>query len=121
LDFSGKLLKRLWYEVHIHAHASNVLTASTQKELSLPVSQALALFAKIVQKVSKKLTEIQKAAIIADMPVPPSSAENEDTAMATWKPIETNLDTELNEAGDEVENAFRERQREIIDSLDISK
>lgn len=38
-----------------------------------------------------------------------------------WKPVETTVEDELNEAGDEATKALREKQREMIDSLDLNK
>jgi hypothetical protein len=106
-----------------------------QKELSLPVSQALALFNKLIRKISKKLTDIRKEAIGADIPVapPPRNTDtrvhdndggdggNRGEASKPWKPIETSVEDELDEAGDEVTRALRENQRAMIESLDLSK
>lgn len=41
--------------------------------------------------------------------------------MTNWKPVEITLEDELNEAGDKVTSAMREKQREMIDSLDLKK
>ena len=101
-----------------------------QNELSLPVSQALALFNKLIRKISKKLTDIQKEAIGADIPVapPPRNTErrvgdgsNSGEASEPWQPIETSVEDELNEAGDEATTALREKQRAMIETLDLSK
>lgn len=108
-----------------------------QKELSLPVSQALALFNKLVRKISKKLTDIQKDAIGADIPMatPPKKRKeprvHDETeaddggsggeASKSWQPIDANIDEELEEAGDEAMRALREKQRAMIESLDLSR
>lgn len=42
-------------------------------------------------------------------------------ATSSWKPVEVSVDAELKEAGDEVTKRMREMQREMIDSLDLSK
>lgn len=94
-------------------------TILLQTELQLPVSQVLALFVKVVRKISKRLVDIQKAAISAELPDPSASVDT--TAQNTWKPVETTLEDELNEAGDQVTTALREKQRAMIDSLDLSK
>lgn len=84
----------------------------------MPVSQALALFVKIIAKISRKLTSIQKDAIAADMP----GIQNQSNDNATsWTPVQTRLEDELNEAGDEATKALREKQKEMIDSLDLSR
>lgn len=106
-----------------------------QKELSLPVSQALALFNKLIRKISKKLTDIQKEAIGADIPVapPPRNTDtrlhdndggdggNSGEASKPWQPIEISVEDELDEAGDEVTRVLREKQRAMIESLDLSR
>lgn len=98
----------------------------SQTELQLPVSQVLALFVKVVRKITKRLVDIQKAAISAELPdVSATAAESRFGADAsrqdTWKPVETTLEDELNEAGDEATTALREKQRAMIDSLDLKK
>jgi N-acetyltransferase 10 len=86
------------------------------------VSQALALFTKIMRKVSKRLIDIKKAAINASLP---SASEPSGPVLAkpnaNWKPVETTMDEELEEAGGEVTRALREKQRDMINSLDISR
>lgn len=93
-------------------------------QLSLPVSQALALFVKVIRKITKHLVDIQKASIGADIPLalPTTTSRVGDGGEPTqWKPVETHVEDELNEAGDEATKALREKQREMIDSLDLSK
>ncbi|KAJ8595161.1 DUF699-domain-containing protein [Rhizopogon salebrosus TDB-379] len=98
-----------------------------EAELSLPVSQALALFVKVIRKITKHLVDIQKASIGGDIPLAPSSTilgVEEGGAggeSMQWKPVETTVEDELNEAGDEATKALREKQREMIDSLDLSR
>ncbi|KAK7677713.1 hypothetical protein QCA50_019265 [Cerrena zonata] len=129
--------KRLSSEVRLSAVQSSILLAiglqrktieEVETELQLPVSQALALFTKIIRKISKRLLDIQKEAISATIPHAPSknAAPLEDVsggkaAGTTWKPVQTTLEDELKEAGDEVTKALKEKQREMIDSLDLSK
>ncbi|KAH7909573.1 GNAT acetyltransferase 2-domain-containing protein [Hygrophoropsis aurantiaca] len=127
--------KRLGDEVKLTAVQASILLGlglqrktieEVETELSLPVSQALALFVKVIRKISKQLVDIQKAAIGADIPVAPPASNSRtdgsgDTVMTDWKPVETTVEEELNEAGDEVSKTLREKQREMIDSLDLSK
>jgi N-acetyltransferase 10 len=92
----------------------------------LPVSQVLALLVKVIRKITKRLVDIQKAAISAELPDATESRVDGDNATAaasqsTWKPVETTLEDELNEAGDEATVALREKQRAMIDSLDLKK
>ena len=49
-------------------------------------------------------------------------ADSSDNAGGqSWKPVETSLEDELKEAGDEATRALREKQRQMIDALDLSK
>ncbi|KAI0826817.1 DUF699-domain-containing protein [Trametes gibbosa] len=126
--------KRLGPEVRLSAVQSSILLAiglqrktieEIEAELQLPVSQALALFVKVVKKISKRLQDVQKAAISAQIP----DARAADVVARTdaegravqWKPLETSLEDELAEAGDEAARALREKQRAMIDALDLSK
>ncbi|KAF8836172.1 DUF699-domain-containing protein [Paxillus ammoniavirescens] len=133
--------KRLGDEVNLSAVQASILLGmglqrksieEVEAELSLPVAQALAMFNKLVRKISKKLTDIQKEAIGADIPRAPPPAINVDSRIGvdggvngeeitTWKPIEASVEDELDEAGDEVTSVLREKQRAMIDSLDLSK
>ena len=96
-----------------------------QTELQLPVAQSLALFVKVIRKISKRLIDIQKAAIGASIPQAPApaiAAPRVETAKTdSWKPVERSLDDELTEAGNDATKALREKQREMIDSLDLGK
>ncbi|KAH9889948.1 DUF699-domain-containing protein [Cubamyces lactineus] len=126
--------KRLGPEVHLSAVQSSILLAlglqrktieEIETELSLPVSQALALFVKVVKKISKRLLDVQKAAISAQLPDERAAAAvartDAEGRAAEWKPLETSLEDELAEAGDEAARALREKQRAMIDALDLSK
>ncbi|KAI0074126.1 DUF699-domain-containing protein [Panus rudis PR-1116 ss-1] len=127
--------KRLGPEMRLSAVQSSILLAlglqrktieDVESELQLPVSQALALFTKIVRKITKRLQDIQKEAISATIPeAPPKDTaplgSDDKPAGTTWKPVETSLDDELKEAGDEAIKVMREKQRAMIDSLDLSK
>jgi hypothetical protein len=93
-----------------------------QTELQLPVAQSLALFTKVIRKISKRLVDVQKAAIDASMPGPSEKSVVVKAPLKTdGKPVEATMEDELEEAGDEVTRAMREKQREMIKSLDISR
>ncbi|KZT09262.1 DUF699-domain-containing protein [Laetiporus sulphureus 93-53] len=123
--------KRFGDEVHLSALQSSILLAlglqrktveEVEAELQIPVSQILALFVKVVKKMSKRLLDIQKSAISAEMPEEPAASRLDGTENGTnWKPVETSLEDELKDAGNEVTEALREKQRAMIDSLDLSK
>lgn len=101
-----------------------------QAELQLPVSQALALFVKLIRKISTQLTSIQKAAIGASIPsaltststltLAPSSRVVGDDDVAMGQGVKA-MEEELEKAGDEVTSAMKEKQRAMIDALDLSR
>ncbi|PPQ68401.1 hypothetical protein CVT26_006073 [Gymnopilus dilepis] len=102
-----------------------------EAELQLPVSQILALFAKIIRKISKRLIDIRKAAISAELPqasskvaslAASSSRVDEGAAQPTGTDnVAASMAEELDQAGSEVTNAIKERQREMISALDLKK
>ena len=100
----------------------------SQEELNLPVNQALALFVKSIRKISKRLVDIRKSALEAELQPAPAADETGDgrplkaaEALEKMKPVEITIDDELREAGSEVTRGLREKQREMINSLDLSK
>ncbi|KAF3358929.1 hypothetical protein VdG1_02491 [Verticillium dahliae VDG1] len=70
-------------------------------ELSLPSQQLLAMFIKILRKVTAHFTAL--------------------VSKARFQPLETTLDDELEEGGDEVLQTLRKKQRELIDSLPLDE
>lgn len=91
-----------------------------EKELSLPSGQVMAMFIKIIKKVSNAFREIEKAAVEKEIPREPQ--ENGDLiGEETFIPLEQSLDDEMQEAGNEVISALKEKQRELINSLDLQK
>ena len=63
---------------------------------------------------------MQKAAISATLPGADAAAAA-DKDKTAFRPLETTLEEELEEAGDEAARAMREKQRAMIDALDLSK
>ncbi|KAL5482507.1 NAT10 [Sanghuangporus weigelae] len=137
--------KRLGSEVHLSAVQSSILLAlglqkktieEVEAELQLPVSQALALFVKAIRKITKRLQDIQKAAISAELALPPSTStpdartrnanedENESKEPRDMAAKHEHLqDSGKDEDKDETpgQHAFKEKQREMITALDLSK
>ncbi|KAI9136920.1 putative nucleolar ATPase Kre33 [Paraphysoderma sedebokerense] len=151
--------------VHLSAVQSSLLLGmglqkkginQMEKELNLPSSQLMALFMKIMRKVSTFLTKLQTSSIAETLnsnqqqpPQIPSSSSNsmsessdEDMEDAEpnvsngkdkdvlkrdikdteqWDPLAQNLDDDLDEAGGEVMKQMREKQRELINSIDVSQ
>nr|ASF90282.1 hypothetical protein SPAR01368 [Bartheletia paradoxa] len=132
--------QRLPADVKLSAVQSSILLAlglqrksieDVETELTLPVSQALALFVKVMRKISSSLQSIQKDAIGAEIPEQETAdvvknvgqplIEGEEVARADWKPMERTVEQDLADAGDEVTRKMKEKQREIINSMDLAK
>ncbi|KAG6813649.1 hypothetical protein H0H92_008886 [Tricholoma furcatifolium] len=122
--------KRLGDDVRLSAVQSSILLAlglqrktieEVETELQISVSQGLALFVKVIRKISKRLVDIQKAAISAGLPDAPKINTRDPTKAAEWQPVTTTLEEELDTAGDEATTALREKQRAMIDALDLTK
>ncbi|KAH9954956.1 GNAT acetyltransferase 2-domain-containing protein [Russula dissimulans] len=120
--------------VHLSAIQSSLLLGmglqrksveEVEAELQLPVSQALALFMKLIRKISTNLQEIQKAEISANIPAPAQASSSEGNSTMSLVPDAERglkgMEAELDAAGDEATAALREKQRAIIDSLDLSR
>jgi len=97
-----------------------------ESELTIPVNQILALFIKVIRKMCTHFQGLQKAEIgatIPEEPVMPARNGSSGTNGKDWKPLEKTVDEELEEAVAEDEETKRrkEQQRQMIDSLDLSK
>lgn len=104
------------------------------QELGLEPNQVLAQFAKITKKMCTVLQQIQRAGVISEMPQTGASRAKEPESTA--EPLET-VEDELEEAAqqarrelrtraeqgvnDGADSEKRARQREFINSLDLSK
>jgi N-acetyltransferase 10 len=121
--------ERLGEEVKLSVVQSSILLAlglqrktveGVEKELQLPVSQVLAMFVKVMRKITKHLIGIQKQAISAQLPGATARvgnlADSDD-----WRGVAHSIEEELDEAGDEETRALREKQRAMIDALDLKK
>ena len=95
-----------------------------EKELGLPSSQLLAMFVKIVRKVSSQFRRLLEGAVVETMPQPPPTA-NDDAADGEkeqrFAPLQKSLDDELREGGEEVDKELKEKQRALIDALPLDK
>ncbi|KAJ2377450.1 N-acetyltransferase 10 [Coemansia sp. RSA 2607] len=112
---------------------------AVEKELNLPARQVLALFTKILRKFSNHFRSLEAAAIEQELdtaatagqqqPVAAGTASAENAASvkrsldddAAWDPAQGSLEDELRAAGRQVTDEFRAKQRELIDSLDLSQ
>lgn len=76
---------------------------------------------KVIRKISKRLLDIQKEVISAEFPDAPTLVSRVDKEAHSWQPVEVSIDAELAEAGSQETRALQEKQREMIQSLDLSK
>lgn len=112
-------------------------------ELGLPAPQALALFVKAIRRIARSLRAVERADIARQMV--DAGAEGpkrkwgpgqisgegagqitevgEGAARKDWQPMDKSVDDELKEAGSMAaeEREKRQRQRELIDSMDLGK
>ena len=99
-----------------------------EKELNVPTSQLLAMFVKVVRKISTCLGAIVEGAIAETMPAPSESVKNgangdpsHATSDSRFQPLDQNLNDELREGGEEVDKELKEKQRALIDALPLDR
>jgi len=99
----------------------------------------LALFGKILRKITKHLQDIQKSSLGSDLPLTQpevvrnvgissngidrdnNDGEEKQVGTSGWKPMNTTVAEDLElVAGEEVQRA-KALQRELIDSMDLSE
>lgn len=91
-------------------------------ELNIPVSQTLAMFAKITRKVSSFFRSILTKAINDSLPEYRDAVLDEMDGIANGVANESKVqESEDEENLDEEQKALREKQRQLIDSLDLQK
>jgi N-acetyltransferase 10 len=94
-----------------------------EKELNLPSSQLLAMFIKIIRKISTHFRSVVEDAARQSLPseshVEIETAGVHDETFVEL--IKANPSDELREGGQEVDRELREKQRALIDSLPLDK
>lgn len=103
---------------------------AVSQELSLPSSQLLAMFIKILRKVTAHFSTLVTAAVDAELPKPEmlgvtrenaSGVHDDEIVDDRFVPLATTLEDELDEGGDEALKVLRQKQRELIDSLPLDQ
>ncbi|KAJ1752604.1 N-acetyltransferase 10 [Coemansia sp. RSA 1821] len=102
---------------------------AVEKELNLPSRQILALFTKVLRKFSNYFRDLETSAIQAEFDATSKATEATSRASvkrslsdeASWDPTAKTMEEDLEEAGQEVTDEFKQRQRELIDSIDLSE
>ena len=99
-----------------------------EKELGLHASQLLAMFVKVMRKVSVHFRTLVEGALADPVPQAATSTVKQDgangeqdTSRNPFEPLEENLDDELREGGEEVNKELKEKQRALIDALPLDK
>ncbi|KUJ24104.1 DUF699-domain-containing protein [Mollisia scopiformis] len=101
-----------------------------QELSSVQASQLLAMFIKIMRKMSSYFGSLVSSAHEADMPArdtigvsraDASGAHDDEIIDERFVALETGLEEELEEGGDEALKALREKQRELIDALPLDQ
>jgi N-acetyltransferase 10 len=110
-----------------------------EKELSLPVSQILALFIRIVRKACAFYDAVCTQAVHNDMQQTENRAKKTEVEVASdkledmkrgkrdiddkevWEPTLQSLEEDLDEGGRAVNDKFKQKQKELISSLDLSR
>lgn len=102
-------------------------------ELNLQPNQVLAMFVKIVRKISQYFTKIQSEAIEEESPdlkkrkrEAEEAAENEEQRKdiddeEAWRPLKQDLEDDLQQGGQEALDALKQKQQEMIENLDLGK
>ncbi|KAJ4862789.1 GNAT acetyltransferase 2 domain-containing protein [Trichoderma breve] len=100
------------------------------QELPMPSSQLLAMFIKILRKFTAHFNSLVTAAADAELPrgsnigvsrENASGAHDDEIVDDRFVALETSLEDELEEGGDEALMALRQKQREMIDSLPLDQ
>ncbi|KAK4629200.1 RNA cytidine acetyltransferase [Fulvia fulva] len=93
-----------------------------EKELNLNVSQLLAMFVKVIRKVSTHFRQLEEGAIEKSMPaIQPGTAPDETHSNGIDTDAGAALAADLREGADEFDEEERKRNRAMIDSLPLEK
>jgi N-acetyltransferase 10 len=135
LYFSGRLqlngkLSELQQAILLGVGMQRKDLDAVAQELNVSVSQLLAIFIKVMRKISLYLSSLVTGALEAEMPDPSKVGVSRENAAGMhddevvdnkYAPIETSLEDELEEGGDEAMTELRAKQRELIDSLPLDQ
>jgi len=94
-----------------------------EKELGLPTSQLLAMFVKIIRKVSTHFRHLLEGAVTETLPSAPPPPSNPDSIPPHQKftPLPTSLAADLQEGSQTINAELKEKQRALIDALPLDK
>ncbi|OWZ66539.1 hypothetical protein AYX15_02166 [Cryptococcus neoformans] len=96
-----------------------------ETELGITSTQTLALFGKILRKMTKTLEDIQKASIASELPAEPTlagrSANGSNKFVALQQTIEQDLADSAVQLNGEDDDATKKEQRELLDTLNMEE
>ncbi|KAJ9301834.1 hypothetical protein DTO271G3_700 [Paecilomyces variotii] len=99
-----------------------------EKELSLPSSQILAMFVKIIRKVSMHFRSLVEGAVAETLPAEnvaterdANGAHDDEVVDDRFRPLDMDLNEELREGGQEIDKELKEKQRALIDALPLDQ
>lgn len=126
LKFAGVSLSGVQQSILLAIGLQRKDLTDVEKELRVPSSQLLAMFVKIIRKVSTALRGIVEGAVQEGMPVQENGHADamdgvETAADKRFQPLAQQLHDELREGGKEVDQEMRAKQKEMIDALPIEK
>ncbi|KAH3676167.1 hypothetical protein WICMUC_002189 [Wickerhamomyces mucosus] len=94
------------------------------KELNLPSNQTIAMFSKIIRKISSFFRDLVGRSIGEALPALQDHVVEEmdgEKPTQRFEAVEETIEEELNGEGKEAVKALREKQRELINSLNLDK
>ncbi|PGH23220.1 hypothetical protein AJ80_02636 [Polytolypa hystricis UAMH7299] len=100
-----------------------------EKELNLPASQLMAMFIKVIRKVSTKFRSIVEGAVAETLPSEEvavalqdaTGVHDDEVIDKRFKPLDVGLDEELKEGGQQIDKELKEKQRALIDALPLDQ
>ncbi len=109
-----------------------------EQELGVPASQLLAMFVKVVRKVSSHFRTLKEGAVAKNMPALDAGGRSDvrddadaigrdgragksNSATQRFEPLSQSLSDELAEGGQEVDRQMKEKQRALIDALPLDR
>lgn len=95
-----------------------------ETELGITSTQTLALFGKLLRKMTKSLEDIQKASIASELPAEPTLAGrsvNGNKFVALQQTIEQDLADSAVQLNGEDDDATKKEQRELLDTLNMEE
>ncbi|KFA67158.1 hypothetical protein S40285_05244 [Stachybotrys chlorohalonatus IBT 40285] len=100
------------------------------QELNAPVPQLMAMFIKIMKKVTAHFGALVSNAVAAELPqtasigvsrANASGVHDDEVVDERFVPLQTSLQDELEEGGDEALQTLRQKQRDLINSLPLDQ